>query len=441
MQGGSPESPCVFSGGCHAFCVGDPGADKEGARVQIRYVTQRAQAVRAFFLAFGKAAVIYPAAGLAASAGSMLALGMVFYLREVLRAGGAHVGAIFATWSLVYALGCLVIRPLTDAFRPRYLLAIAAFASCLLTLGLWLNRVLFLAYVLYGLMGAFTSLFWPPLMGWLSAGLEGTALGRAMARFSVSWSLGAIFTPPLAGWLSERKPGLPILASLLLYFLNGCIIIGAALALPRVRRDRHESAREKQVAAVVGSSTPLRFPAWVGLVTTYLMMGMIANIFPLAALEELRFSKSLIGVLFLVRAAATTCGFLLLGRIATWHFRGWPMVMAQIALAATLVLLIFARHPLAVALALVAVGMLVAYGYVNSLFHGLAGSANRAARGAVHEALLSIGIVVGSFAGGVLYQHRSMSAAYEMCIVVLSVAACGQAAFLLRLRRRATSPR
>jgi len=402
----------------------------------VRYVTQRAYAIRALFLGFDKTAVIYPAAALAAVSGSMLALGMVFYLREFLHATGVQVGGVFAVWSLSYVLGCLFIRPLTDRVLPRRLLATAAFVGAALALGLGLNRWLSLAYVLYALVAAVTSLFWPPLMGWLSADLEGPALNRVISRFNLAWCLGTIVSPPVAGWLSERAVRLPLLVASGLYFANGCMIAGAALALPRVRRDRHTAVRERETIQGPDRGTPLRFPAWVGLVTTYLTMGVIMNIFPLGAREELHFSRSLIGGLFFLRAVSTGLGFVLLGRIAFWHFRGWPMVLTQLALGGTLAWMAVARRAVPVAFALVVLGGLVAFGYANALFHGMAGGTNRAARGAVHEALLSMGMIAGASLGGLLYQRHSMGAAYALCIGLLLLAACVQAVIILWLRAR-----
>ena len=58
-----------------------------------RYVTRQAQVIRAYYSALGKAGVLLPLAFLVAAGQGMLALGMVFYLREVYGASGAQIGA------------------------------------------------------------------------------------------------------------------------------------------------------------------------------------------------------------------------------------------------------------------------------------------------------------------------------------------------------------
>ncbi|NQT12759.1 MAG: hypothetical protein HQ582_08420 [Planctomycetes bacterium] len=73
--------------------------------------------------------MIFPAAFLGSVAWGTLALGLVFYLREIYEATGSQIGAFVGLWYFCYILGCLLVRPLTDRIRPRYLLPAASFAA------------------------------------------------------------------------------------------------------------------------------------------------------------------------------------------------------------------------------------------------------------------------------------------------------------------------
>ena len=400
-----------------------------------RYISRRAQVIKSFYSGIGKTAVLFPAAFLACVAGGMLSLGMVFYLREIHNASTGQIGGLIAVWGASYVVGCLVLRPLTDSILPRYLLAGASFCICLLALAIHLSGSLVLSFVFYGLIGLTSSLFWPPLMGWLSVGLEGAELGKVMSRFNVSWSMGGIVGPCVAGWLSGRGAVLPIYGAAALSLLCSFLIAGAALALPRVREDRHRASEAGGAAADAERSTRLRYSGWVGVFTTFAVLGVIASAFPVSANEDLHISKVVIGVLLLGRALSSTIGFAIMGRTTFWHYKGWVMVLGQAVIAAAMVGLVYERSPWTIGPLLVLIGFLMALSYFSSMFHGMAGSAKRASRSALHESLLSAGIVLGALAGGMVYERWSISAAYVLAAGIVLAGAAVQAAITVWARR------
>ena len=403
-----------------------------------RYVSRQAQLIKSYYSGIGKTAVIFPAAFLASGAWAMLGFGMVFYLREIHAASAGKIGAFFGLWNLSYVLGCLLVRPLTDSVRPRYLLITGTSCMCLLPLAMHYGGSLPLAYVFFGLLGVSSSLFWPPLAGWLSTGLEGAALGKVMSRFSLSWSTGAIITLPLAGWLSQKAAVLPVYAASALSLLASFLLAGAALALPRVRGDQYSAVVDGESHVDVGRATLLRYAAWVGLFTTYVVMGVIMNIFPVSAKEDLHISKSVIGILMFSRTLFLMVGFGILGHTTFWHYRSSQMLLGQLALAGCLLAMVYARHPLMVALVLAFVGLLEASSNFNGVFHGIAGSANRAARSAVHESLLAAGLISGSLLGGIMYQYSSITKVYLTCAGVVLAGVLVQATIALWVRRVGT---
>jgi predicted MFS family arabinose efflux permease len=74
------------------------------------------------------------------------------------------------------------------------------------------------------------------------------------------------------------------------------------------------------------------------------------------------------------------------------------------------------------AFSLGAIGPLISLGFSGSFFHGASGSNRRAARMALHEALLAGGLIVGSAAGAQVYERFSMSALSLCCAALLGVA-------------------
>ena len=392
--------------------------------------------VRSFRHEIGKTAVIYPAAFLMATGIVTLAVGLVFYLREVLGASGAQIGAFFALWSFAYVLACLLIRPFTDSIQPRYLLVTATSLMFIFAAGLCVCRSLTLAFVLYSLVGLSTSILWPPLMGWLSGDAEGAELNLAMSRFNLAWSLGAIVGPLLGGWLSQQAPALPLVVASSMFLFTTVMATGAILALPRVREDSRAHAQVQQAPRGEDKSTPLRFPAWVGLYTAFVVSGAVMCIFPVSAREDLHLSKGLIGMMLFCRTLLMTIAFVALGRTIFWHFSRPVLLLGQIVLGLLVTAMIFVTHPVLLAALLGLIGLFVGLSYTNSLFHGAAGSTNRTARMALHEALLSVGLITGSLVGGLIYQWRSMAWVCGFCAAIVLVGVAAQAALSWRAEAR-----
>ena len=406
----------------------------------LRYLSRRALLIKDFHSGIGKTAVIFPVAFLVCLALVTLQLGMVFYLREVYEATGSQVGAFFGVWSLCFILGCILVIPLADHIRPRYLMIAATFCMCILALGVHYGGSLVLAFVCSGLIGLSNSLFWPPMVGWVSGELEGAELSKIMSRYNLSWSSAAIISPLVAGRLSERGTVLPIYVASGLALLASFLIAGAALALPMVRNDTHSAARAMDAGANAGIGTLLRYSAWVGVFTACAVLGVVAVIFPLSARVDLHISKSVIGTLMLSRMLFMTLGFWIMGRTAFWHCRSSPMLLGQTCIAGCLVAMIYACRPLTLSPVLVFLGLLTALSYSSSQFHGMLGTANRAARNAVHESLLSGGMISGFVLGGIIYDHYSIAAVYTFCATLVLAGVVVQAGIALWSRAKDNHP-
>jgi predicted MFS family arabinose efflux permease len=309
-------------------------------------------------------------------------------------------------------------------------------------LGIALLRSLILAFVFYGLFGLSLSLFFPRLMGWLSQRMNDKALNRVMARFNLSWSVATIISPGLGGLLFERNLILPILVSMSIFFALTLFIGAASLFLPRIRADNLEEDTPASKDEI-SQSTPLRYPAWIGLATTFVLMGVLGSAFPIFLREELLMSESHVGTLLLTRSLAATLAFVLFGRTEFWHFKKSYLIAGQIAAALTIVPMIFARSSLGFALLLPLIGLITSFSYVSSVFHGCAGTHERAKRMAFHEAFITAGAFTGASVGGTLYQSYSMSVVFLFALALVAAGALLQVLFMVLIskhRRAACRP-
>jgi len=380
----------------------------------LKYIDRKRQVIKSIYTGIGKTGVIYPTSFLVAIAQGMITLGIIFYLKEYFNATPSQVGFITALWALSYIIGCLFFRPFSDKILPRYILISSSFIKFILITLLRYTGNLKVVFFLYSLYGFIIAFFWPPLVGWLSQDTEGKMLGRIMSRYNFSWSLGIIISPFLAGQLSQINISLPLLYGSLLYLLSSILLILAATTLPRIKEDRDTNINTVS-PKIEDHSTPMRFPAWFGIFTTYTVIGIILNIFPLFAMENLKLDKGTVGIIIQMRAISSTVGFIILGRLTFWHFRFSQMVTGQVILAIMVFLLSIITNPIIIAFLVFVIGLCMALSYSNSVFHGISGSVNRAKRMAIHESLISSGLILGSSAGGVIYHTLSMKTLFLFC--------------------------
>jgi MFS family permease len=383
----------------------------------------------------GKTSIIYPAALLQSVAYGTINLGFVFHLRGARGLEPATIGLFVSFAHVCYLVACLALPAVLGRILPRRAMLTASLACTLLAVAMVASPSLPLVFVLSGLFGASQALFWPPVVGWLSTGTEGPALGRAVARFNISWSIGAVASPWIGGSLSEIAGSVAMLTGGAASAVVAALLAAASRLIPSIRDDRHTESRVEAVEGAEDRSTPVRFPAWVGVAVAWLLMGVLFTAFPIYATEELGFTRTLVGTLLLVRALFAAVVFGAMGRWSFWQFRGTPMVVAQVLLAATAAVLALARSPLAVGATLGVIGALGATAYVESVFHGVAGSLQRARRMAIHEALLTVGTLGGALGGGWVYQARGMPFVLVSYTVLLLAAAAAQVAMLAPLRR------
>jgi DHA1 family multidrug resistance protein-like MFS transporter/DHA1 family quinolone resistance protein-like MFS transporter len=212
------------------------------------------------------------------------------------------------------------------------------------------------------------------------------------------------------------------------------MVSGAALALPRMR-DTGTPPGENGDQAQPGRSTLLRYPAWLGHFACFFAVGMLGVVFPIAGRNDLGLRESVIGALFLGRSLANAAAFFCLGRTQFWHFRPSVMLGGVALAAAGFGALAAAHSPAGLLPVFVLVGAMTGLIYSESIFHGASGSKDRAARMAIHEAVLSGGMLTGSIAGGSVFQRWGASAAYGMSAGVLLAGLAGMAVMVAVMAR------
>jgi len=382
-------------------------------------------------------ALLIPTAFVGCLAMGIINLAMLFIVKERFHAGPQAVGVFTALSSVAYFLGCIVLKRFSDRIGPRAAMSIMTLGTAGLFSLFIVVPSMALAFGVYFLYGLLTALFWPPMMTWLSAGLEGQELSKATNTFSLSWSSGGAIAPYVAGLLCELGLDIPIYVGIAIFALAGLVMASSGSLVPSPARTGGAEAAgtgSGGTTQVADHSTPLRFPAWIGAFMIYAVLAVFSNIFPLFAKDELALSESRIGLLLLVRASFAAVGFWALGRFGFWHFRKRYIALGVLLLLLLDLAFVFVHAPAGFAVGLAALGLVQALCYNSSIFYGASGAVDRARRMTIHEALLTAGQILGSIGGGMAYQAYSWRTVFVFLAVIVGG---GLVAQLVLLGRKA----
>ncbi|WP_319415831.1 MFS transporter [Marispirochaeta aestuarii] len=378
--------------------------------------------------------LIYPAAFMVNGGITMLNFSVIFFMRRTYGTSPALVGWMSAFWAFAYLIGCIGLGGISRRLSYRRALPLATSVMGISTLLILIIPWEISALFWYMLFGLITALHWPPLMGWLSEGLEGRDLSRAVGGFNLSWSTGAGAGPFIAGLLIERSLRLPLLVIALLYGFTAVLYI-TTFSLSRRRKSRIADLPEIDLPKIKDQSSPLRYAGWIGVASSYTLLGALMFIFPMYAEDVLGYAESFTGLLLFLRGAVTVAGFYLAGKTIFWHHNPLQISISQLLLGACALLLAFAFRPGTYLMLYIFFGLIFALQYATSIFHGVSGALNREQRMAIHEGSLTFGVVLGSAGGGLLYQWFSFRSVMVMIALAVAAASFAQVLSYRKLSR------
>ena len=385
-----------------------------------------------------KVACLFPVTFLFAIAGGITSLGMIFFAKNVLGATPGRVGVLCSSWSVFYVLGCFFSRRWAPSLPPRFSIVAASFTAFFSVGMIFMLKSLAWAFFFYALYGLALAMFWPVVMGWISAGLEDRQLSRVMGWFNFSWSMGSIVSPVVAGWLEDHGDAFAVRAGSAIFLATALFMTAAILLVPALAGGAAAARAAGQPAARGASrGTPLRYPAWMGIFGAFFLLGVITTVMSLAAGEDLAVSKKTVGIFLFARSLVMTLGLVAMGQTSWWHFRGGQIAAGIPVGILAAVLLVFARAPAMIFFIMLVVGVYAAHGYTNSLFHGVSGVADKTWRMAVHEMVLNAGAICGSAAGGFAYGAGGIVFAYSLSAGVLALVGLASLLVMARAARAA----
>jgi len=234
-----------------------------------------------------------------------------------------------------------------------------------------------------------------------------------------------------AGLIAEKSAEIAVYAAAGVSAFVLLLMLTVTAFVPSIRAvESNKTIRRNSADA--DASTPFRYISWTGLFTGYFVFGVVTNIFPMYAQDVLQYRESMIGFMLLIRGAATTVFFVLLGKWTFWHssFKVTAAVQGIFLISCLWAMRISSCW--SILLFFTVFGMVFASLYTFSIFHGVSGSADRESRMAIHESVLTAGVLSGSVIGGYSYHYISYQSTMAVSAGIIAVSVLVQSALFRR---------
>lgn len=367
---------------------------------------------------------------------------MPFIVRNI---GGTedHVGYAWAANMLGYMVCLLLAGAALGHYNPKgttrtavainfaSTLAMSIVVYAMLTRQMTGNLVLIWTVITAGTVaGAAMSLFWPFLMSWVSEDFEGTALNRRLGTYNGAWSGAAIIGPLIGGILVETNTLFPIV-----FAVGGMVFCFLFLSVASDGSVHTSLFGDDDARPVVGCEDRaalmrLRWISRISLFCSWACLGVTRSQFALL-FTDIGFSETWFGVMVTIFGICNFAVLTAAGRSDFWHFKPALLLAVQGLLSAALVLIIYGRSLPVFALSFIILGCGFGFAYSSHLYYGACGTKKRSVQMVIHEAAISVGVIVGSGAGGYFAKNIGILWPYWFALILMAAGLITQCALLL----------
>ena len=348
-----------------------------------------------------------------------------------LGASASELGWLAAVWIGVYGALALLTGHLSDRVDRRKLAVIGCLVASGMTLTCSFTTRVPLLLVFSAGVGAGIACFWPSIIAWLGEGLSGAQLARRLTTFGVVWNAGLLLGFGSTGVIFKHGPQLAFHAS-----AGVILIIGMLLLLPA----RVERIAERSTLHAPRSTIPqgrgFRKTAWLSLFATNFALNGTSAMFPRLA-THLGIGADVHGALLAAGRGAALAAFVALQLLTFWRTRLWPLWIAQLCCAASIVWIGCAHPTWMFAAAWVIGGAMSGYAYQASIYFTLEEMTEKGKGSGVHEAMVGSGMFFGPMLAGWVGNHHGLRMPYFFCAAALVTLVGVQMLFVLFRRKTA----
>jgi MFS transporter, DHA1 family, multidrug resistance protein len=352
-----------------------------------------------------------------------------------LGASAAQLGWLGAVWIGVYAVVALIMGRYSDRVGRRKLAIIGCLISGSMAFMCSLTTQIEWLLLFSAIFGSGLACFWPAIIAWLGEGLRGHKLAVRLTAFGVAWNLGLLLGFLLSGVLFKQGPKLAFYAS-----ASSILLIAVLLLLPARQMDNttDNESTDSDPAPHIPQGRGFRKTAWLANFATNFALAGTTALFPQLAMH-LGISADVHGALLAAGRGAALVVFVALQLFVFWRTRLWPLWVAQLACAISLVWIGLANTIWMFAAAWIIGGTVSGYAYQASIYFTLEEMTEKGKGSGFHEAIIGTGMFVGPVLAGWIGSHHSLRAPYFFCASVLVLLIIAQMALVWTRRHSAVT--
>jgi MFS family permease len=339
-----------------------------------------------------------------------------------LGASPATLGTLFAANFLIYMIVCVISGHLSDRLGRRFMTIVAAAVCLIAWYGMGMVQSVAGLLLLAVLSGSGLALIWPPIEAWLAdlSGNSARLLNRNIGLFNIAWTGGLMVGPLVAGQLWDAYgEGVFVVAGSTGLF---CLLM-AILTPTAPPADAHVAPPAHVDTRLV---TRFLYMAWLVLVGCAFARGMVGGCFPNLG-EALRYPKALIGKLQFMMAAGQFVAFIVTRMTQGWQYRLSPLWVCAIVSTLSMLTALVTNNPTFFGIAFAMVGASLGVTYMAGITYALSSAPEgRGKMVGFHEGIMGIGLVSGSFLGGLTAQHFGLHSPFGLAALILAIGGLGQ---------------
>jgi len=316
---------------------------------------------------------------------------------------------------------CLISGRVSERHgRPRVMVpAVIMMFICCIAFTLAPNKLYVL--IIYSLLMMSGGQFYTALEAFIGDHSPKGELRKNLSSFNIGWSIGGAICAVMAGFLFVSRTFLPFGLGAVL------VIVGMAILISWSREPivGHHSNEDFSTVSTSDDPGSLLTIARISHVLLFLGAAMIRSILPKLG-AELGMGEATIGVIMGIAIVGQFAGMLIAGMSSWWRGKLWPLILSQGALSIAGLAVYFSSSAYVFAFATFLYGLSLAVAYTIALYCGLQDRKNMGHNTGIHESLATIGLIAGSFIGGLSAQLISTRAPYFIISVValLSMGFC-----------------
>lgn len=342
-------------------------------------------------------------------------------------AGPFQLGLLGTLTSLTGMLASLAGGIASDRLGRRAV-EVVAFTFSLASWGLMsaatsITQLLWLA----AMAGVGLGLTWAPLAAWmgdLSGGKE-RLLGRYLGYYNLGWSGGLMVGPLWAGWLWDNARSLVFATPL----ATAAACLGIVLTTPTAPPVTTTTTAGRAVSRHLVLLFLLM--AWCGGFAASFGRGLVGALFPRLG-HDLGYSALTVGKVLFAAACGQVAAFVTTRLTTRWQHRAAVQFATMLLAAVAMGLATGTRSPWVFAGCFAVMGAAVAITYAAGMLAAIQATDRPGRLAGTMEAVLSAGLVVGPYLGGVVSQTWSLRASLPLAGAVYLLAFIAQVALWVR---------